>query len=172
MNREAAKRLAIPWILGKWEKCGVQRAVPNPMERGVCAKVLSLATTYTVLTMSEDEGEQRAALRQWLQGRLAEVEQERERIITLLEVLDMAATDRPSAKGAASTRLTLSNVRDALGREFTDLLDIQVEGDVVVIRRRQFLERAVWDEITEKVRRLNGNWISAGEDSRWEIALT
>jgi hypothetical protein len=150
----------------------MQRGVPTPMERGEIAKVISLATTYTALTMSEDEGEQRTALRQWLQERLAEVERERERIITLLEVIDMATTDRPSAEGAASTRLTLSDVRDALGRDVTDMLNIQVDGTVAVIRRRQFLERAVWDGITEKVRRLNGNWISAGEDSRWEIELT
>jgi hypothetical protein len=172
MNREAAKGPTIPLILGKWEKCWVRREVPNPREVVENAKAISMVTTYTVSTMSEDEGEQRAALKQWLQDRLAEVERERERLTALLEVIDMAAADQPSVEVEPSTGLTLSDVRDALGRDFTDLLDIQVEGTVVVIRRRQFLERAVWDAITEKVRRLNGNWISAGEDSRWEIGRT
>lgn len=146
--------------------------MPDPIEGDAFAKAISLATTYNLLTMNEDTGEQRTALRQWLQDRLAELDQERERIVTLLEVVDMAATDRPSATGAVRTRLALSDIRDALGQDFADLLDIQLEGTIVVIRRRQFLDRAVWDAITEKVRRLNGSWISAGEDSRWEIVLS
>lgn len=130
-----------------------------------------MVTKYNVLTMSEDEVEKRAKLKQWLQDRLAEVERERERISELLEVIDMAATDQPSANVASSTGLTLSDIRDVLSRDFTDLLDIQAEGTVVVIRRRLFLERAVWNAVTERVRSFNGSWISAGEDSRWEIEL-
>ena len=130
-----------------------------------------MVTKYNVLTMSEDEVEKRIELKQWLQDRLAKVEQERERISGLLEVIDMAATDQPSANVASSTGLTLSYIRDVLSRDFTDLLDIQAEGTVVVIRRRLFLERAVWNAVTERVRSFNGSWISAGEDSRWEIEL-
>ena len=71
-----------------------------------------MATTYNVLTMSKDEVEKRIELKQWLQDRLAEVERERERISELLEVIDMAATDQPSANVASSTGLTLNDIRE------------------------------------------------------------
>lgn len=52
------------------------------------------------------------------------------------------------------------------------VLEFLQEENVIVIRRKQYLERDAWLAINAKDDELNGRWISAGEDSRWEIPVT
>jgi hypothetical protein len=50
-----------------------------------------------------------------------------------------------------------------------EVLEFSQEENVIVIRRKQYLERDTWLAINAKVDEVGGRWMSAGEDSRWEI---
>jgi hypothetical protein len=51
-------------------------------------------------------------------------------------------------------------------------LEFSQEDHAIMIRRKQYLERETWLAVNAKVDEVGGCWISAGEDSRWEIPIT
>jgi hypothetical protein len=51
-----------------------------------------------------------------------------------------------------------------------DVLEFTNDDNVVTIRQKQHLDLDTWLAIDAKVGELGGRWVSAGEDSRWELS--
>lgn len=121
--------------------------------------------------MSKEEMERLLGVKTWLQEEISDIAGEKERLKTLLRVVDMAMGELPIIEIGPKPELTLAEIKRALGSGFTEFLDFSQKGNVIAIRSKRFLERDVWLAVTDMDRQLNGRWISAGEDSRWEIYL-
>lgn len=119
--------------------------------------------------MDKEGIEELLEVKDWLQEEISEVDEEK--LKALLRVIDRALAELPTVEVKPKTGAALAEIKRVFESEVAKFLEFTQRGNVVVIRRIRFLERSVWLAVTEKVRPLNGRWISAGEDSRWEIYL-
>lgn len=55
--------------------------------------------------------------------------------------------------------------------EWVEDVDITEEDSSVVVVPKSFLEKDVWYKINDALKSLNGEWVSAGKESRWIIKL-
>jgi hypothetical protein len=53
-----------------------------------------------------------------------------------------------------------------------EVLKFTEDDNVIAIQLKQHLERDTWRAINAKVDELGGRWVSACEESRWEIPST
>jgi hypothetical protein len=110
-------------------------------------------------------------MRTWLQEALLRNEQDKQQLTTFLSTIDTLLGSQPRAEAEHTPQVTIAEVKRVFDDELLKVLEITQEDPVIVIRRKQFLERDVWLTVNAKVDELNGHWISAGEDSRWEIPI-
>ena len=59
-----------------------------------------------------------------------------------------------------------------LGRSASDFLDVDVEGEFLVVRPKQYLGSELFSEVHEVVREFNGTYVSAGKQSHWRVPLS
>jgi sugar-specific transcriptional regulator TrmB len=120
---------------------------------------------------SKKEIEGLLEVKKWLQERLGELKEEKEKLETLLKAIEPTEVEESSTYIEPKMQITINDVKKKLGRELTEVLDFEQKGNIITIRRNRFLDRNVWRSATQKIQEFNGRWISAGEDSRWEIEL-
>ena len=127
--------------------------------------------------MSEEEIEELLEIKDWLQKRLSELEEEKEKLSRYVQVLEtMTKTPLRETVPVRETAprqagLSLNQIKERFGSNLVGLLEFEIQGNRVMIRQKRFLESGVWRSITDIVRELNGRWVSRGEESRWEIDL-
>lgn len=64
----------------------------------------------------------------------------------------------------------LEKLRESFG-DLADSLSFTIEGDKVLVKPRQFLGSEKFAQIASIVHRLNGIYVSAGKESRFELSL-
>jgi len=66
----------------------------------------------------------------------------------------------------------ISNIREAIGPDITKLLEFEPKIDKLIIKRKRYLDTSQWTTVNYAVRKLGGEWISAGKDSHWKISVS
>jgi len=65
----------------------------------------------------------------------------------------------------------ISNIREKIGPDITKLLELEPKMDKLLVKRKRYLDTNQWACVNNAIRKLGGEWISAGKDSHWEISI-
>ncbi len=109
-------------------------------------------------------------MRAWLHEALMRNEVDKQKLTAFLETVNGLLESPPRAEDESQPEIALAEVKRVFDDEQLALLEFSQEDQIIVIRRKQYLERETWLAVNAKVDEVGGRWISAGEDSRWEIS--
>ena len=110
-------------------------------------------------------------MRAWLHEALLRNEVDKQKLTAFLDIVN-GFLERPShIEDESPLQIALAEVMRVFDDDQLAVLEFTQEQNVVVIRRKQYLERDTWLAINAKVDEVGGRWVSAGEDSRWEISI-
>lgn len=121
--------------------------------------------------MDEETVNELMKIKNWLQDYLSKLEHDKDQLMTFIESIDTLVEKEVRIEEIPPTSATLAEVRRVFNEELLNVLAFSQEGNTVIIRRQQYLERDTWLTVNAKVDELQGRWISAGEESRWEIPI-
>jgi hypothetical protein len=111
-------------------------------------------------------------MRAWLHEALMRNEVDKQKLTGFLDIInELLERPPPSMADETTPGVSLADVRRVFDDDQLNVLEFSQEENVIAIRRKQYLERDVWLAINAKVDELGGRWVSAGEDSRWEISI-
>lgn len=111
-------------------------------------------------------------MRAWLHEALLRNEVDKQKLTAFLDIVN-GLLERPQPiEGEVTSGITVAEIMRVFDDDQLKVLEFTQEGNVIVIRRKQYLERETWLAINAKIDEIGGRWISAGEDSRWEISIT
>ena len=108
-------------------------------------------------------------MRAWLHEALMRNEVDKQKLTAFLETVNGLLKRPPPTEDTSAPEITLAEVKRVFDDDQLAVLEFAQEDQVIVIRRKQYLERDTWLAINAKVDEVGGHWISAGENSRWEI---
>ena len=111
-------------------------------------------------------------MRVWLHEALMRNEVDKQKLTAFLEIVNGFLERPPRIEDESQPGITLADVKWVFDNDQLAVLEFEQEENVIVIRRKQYLERETWLAINAKVDELGGRWVSAGEGSRWEIPIT
>jgi hypothetical protein len=121
--------------------------------------------------MDEEIVNELMKIKTWLQEYLSKMEQDKQQLNMFIESIDQLVEKEARIEEVPPTTVTLEQVRHVFDDDLLNVLEFSQEGNTIVIQQQQFLERNIWLRINAKVDEINGHWVSAGEDSRWEIPV-
>jgi hypothetical protein len=110
-------------------------------------------------------------MRAWLHEALLRNEVDRQKLTAFLETVNGLLERPPHPESEVTSGITVAEIRRVFDDEQLAVLEFSQDEHVITIRRKQYLERETWLAINAKVDELTGRWISAGEDSCWEIPI-
>jgi hypothetical protein len=119
--------------------------------------------------MTADIGDELANMRAWLHEALMRNEVDKQKLTAFLELVNGLLETPPQSEDVSISGVTVAEVRRVFDDDQLTVLEFSQEENIITIRRKQYLERDTWLAINAKVDEVGGRWISAGEDSRWEI---
>jgi hypothetical protein len=108
-------------------------------------------------------------MRAWLHEALLRNEVDKQKITAFLEIINELLERPPPTESESISGITVAEVKRVFDDDQLAVLEFSQEEHAISIRRKQYLERDTWLAINAKVDEVGGRWISAGEDSRWEI---
>ncbi|MCW4041947.1 MAG: hypothetical protein NWE83_14500 [Candidatus Bathyarchaeota archaeon] len=108
-------------------------------------------------------------MRAWLHEALMRNEVDKQKLTAFLEIINGSLEITPPIESESTSGITVAEVMRVFEDDQLEVLEFSQEENVIVIRRKQYLERDMWLAINAKVDEVGGRWTSAGEDSRWEI---
>ena len=108
-------------------------------------------------------------MRAWLHEALLRNEVDKQKLTAFLETINALLEHPPRTEDKVTTKITSAEIMRVFNDDQLDVLEFSQEEHVIVIQRKQYLERETWLAINAKVDEVGGRWISAGENSRWEI---
>ncbi len=108
-------------------------------------------------------------MRALLHEALLRNEVDRQKLTAFLDIVNGVLERPPPTEGDVTSGITVAEIMRVFDDDQLAVLEFSQDEQVIVIRRKQYLERDVWLAINAKVDELGGRWISAGEDSRWKI---
>jgi hypothetical protein len=79
---------------------------------------------------------------------------------------------KPSGKPESTERAQLNKIKAAFPEDLQPLLTFEVQGEICVIKARQFLGTENFAKIASVVRGLGGQYVSEGKNSRFELPLS
>lgn len=121
--------------------------------------------------MNAEISDELLKMRAWLHEALLRNEVDRQKLTAFLEIVNGVLQSPPSTEGEVTSGITVAEAMRVFDDDQLEVLEFSQDKQVIVIRRKQYLERNVWLAINAKVDELDGRWVSAGEDSRWEIPV-
>ena len=95
------------------------------------------------------------------------IERYRELADQLMEVSKILLEEEPKMKVSSK-----SDVAEKIPAEQRELLDIEEDGDFIIVRPRQFLGAENFRIIASVIQEFGGEYISAGRDSHFRIKKT
>jgi hypothetical protein len=122
--------------------------------------------------MTTEIADELLKMRVWLHEALMRNEVDKQKLTAFLETVNGLLESPPRTEEESQPEIKLAEVRRVFDDDQLAVLEFSQDGQVIAIRRKQYLERDTWLAINAKVDELGGRWVSAGEDSRWEILLT
>ncbi len=122
--------------------------------------------------MDEETVNELMKIKTWFQEHLSKMEQDKQQLNRFIESIDKLVEKEARTEELPPTTVTLEQVRRVFDDDLLNVLDFSQEGNTIIIQQQQFLERTIWLRINTKVDEINGHWVSAGEDSRWEIPIS
>ena len=111
-------------------------------------------------------------MRAWLHEALLRNEVDKHKLTAFLETINKSLKSPPQSEDASTSEITVAEIKQVFDNDQLEVLEFSQVANIIAIRRKQYLERDMWLAINTKVDELGGRWISAGEDSRWEISTT
>jgi hypothetical protein len=108
-------------------------------------------------------------MRAWLHEALMRNEVDKQKLTAFLETVNGLLKRPPRTDETSRPEINLAEVKRMFDDDHLAVLEFAQVDQVIVIRRKQYLERDTWLAINAKVDEMGGQWISAGENSRWEI---
>ena len=121
--------------------------------------------------MSTEITDELVKMRAWLHEALLRNEVDKQKLTAFLETINGLLESPPRTEGEITSGVTVAEVMRVFEDDQLEVLEFSQDENVITIRRKQYLERDTWLAITAKVDEVGGRWISAGEDSRWEILI-
>jgi hypothetical protein len=121
--------------------------------------------------MNTDISDELLKMWAWLQESLLRNEVDKLKLTAFLETIDSLLNSTTRTEGESTSEITVAEVKRVFDDELLNVLEFSQEDHVIIIRRKQYLERNTWLAINTKVDELGGRWVSAGENSRWEISI-
>jgi hypothetical protein len=121
--------------------------------------------------MTADIRDELGNMRAWLHEALMRNEVDKQKLTAFLETINALLESTPRTEDISTTRITVAEVKRVFDDDHFTVLEFSHEENIITIRRKQYLERDTWLAINAKVDEVGGRWISAGEDSRWEIPI-
>jgi hypothetical protein len=109
-------------------------------------------------------------MRAWLHESLMRNEVDKQKLTAFLEIINGLLESPSPTEDISQPEIDLAEVMRVFEDDHLEVLEFSQAENVIAIRRKQYLERDTWLTINAKVDELGGRWISAGEDSRWEIS--
>lgn len=109
-------------------------------------------------------------MRAWLHEALMRNEVDKQKLTAFLDIVNGFLQRPPPTKGDVASGITVAEIMRVFDDDQLAVLEFSQDENVIAIRRKQYLERDVWLAINAKVDEVGGRWVSAGEDSRWEIS--
>jgi hypothetical protein len=122
--------------------------------------------------MDEEIVNELMEIKTWFQKYLSKMEQDKQQLNMFIEFIDKLVEKEARTDEVPPTTVTLEQVRCVFDDDLLNVLEFSQEGNTIIIQQQQFLERNIWLRINAKVDGINGHWVSAGEDSRWEILVS
>jgi len=122
--------------------------------------------------MDEEIVNELVEIKTWFQKYLSKMEQDKQQLNMFIESIDKLVEKEARTDEVPPTTVTLEQVRRVFDDDLLNVLEFSQEGNTIIIQQQQFLERNIWLRINAKVDGINGHWVSAGEDSRWEILVS
>jgi hypothetical protein len=111
-------------------------------------------------------------MRAWLHEALMRNEVDKQKLTAFLDIVNGFLASPPCTEGDVASGITFAEIMRVFDDDQIEVLEFSQDENIIVIRRKQYLERDVWLAINATVDEVGGRWISAGEDSRWEISIT
>jgi hypothetical protein len=122
--------------------------------------------------MNADITDELLNMRAWLHEALMRNEVDKQKLTAFLETVNTLLKSPQPTESESRPEIPLAEVKRVFDDCQLEVLEFSQEDQVIVIRRKQYLERDTWLAINAKVDELGGRWMSAGEDSRWEIVTS
>ena len=119
--------------------------------------------------MTADIRDELTNMRAWLHEALMRNEVDKQKLTAFLEIVNGVLERPPPTESEVTTEVSVAEVMRVFDDDQLAVLEFSQEDQVIAIRRKQYLARDTWLAINSKVDEIGGRWISAGEDSRWEI---
>ena len=122
--------------------------------------------------MNAEISDELLKMRAWLHEALLRNKVDKQKLTAFLETIDGLLESTTRAERKSISRVTVAGVKRVFDDDLLAVLEFSHKEDIIVIRRKQFLERETWLTVNAKVDEVGGGWISAGENSRCEIPTT
>lgn len=122
--------------------------------------------------MNAEISDELAKMRAWLHEALLRNEVDKRKLTAFLDIITGVLETPPRTEDEFTSGITVAEIMRVFDDDQLDVLEFSQGENIIVIRRKQFLERDTWLAINAKVDEVGGRWISAGEASRWEITTS
>ena len=100
-------------------------------------------------------------------------EVDKQKLTAFLELINGLLESTPRTEDESQPEITLAEVKRVFDDDHLNVLEFSQKDQVIIIRRKQYLERNSWLAINAKVGELGGRWISAKTvDGRFQSLIS